>query len=203
MAVAVERRPPPPKAPPPRRDDRGRGGPPPAPGAARRVGVWLLVGAVSLFFLALSSALLARQGGLDWVRVSPPRVLWLSTAAILTSSGLLEAARSALRRGHRGEFGRRLGASALLGVGFLAAQLSAWRALAHQGVYLATNPHASYVYLLTGAHAAHLLGGLVWFGALVGRARRGAIDPDRIGDFAVYWHFLAGLWVYLFAVLFL
>ncbi|MDR5709666.1 MAG: cytochrome c oxidase subunit 3 [Armatimonadota bacterium] len=202
MAVTVrDLAPPPPKAPPP--DDRGPGGPPPAPRVTTRVGVWLLVGAVSLFFLALTSALLARQAGLDWGRTSLPRILWLSTAAILASSALLEAARASLRRDHHEGFRRRLQVSALLGVGFLAAQLTAWRTLVHQGVHLATNPHTSYFYLLTGAHAVHLLGGLVWFGAMVRATRRGAADPERIGDFAVYWHFLAGLWVYLFAVLFL
>jgi len=204
MTVTVrEVAPPPPKVPSPPAEGRGPGGPPPAPQVARRVGVWLLVGAVTIFFLALTSALLARQAGLDWGRIPPPRILWFSTAAIVASSALLEAARTALRRDRCAGFRRRLEGSALLGAGFLAAQITAWRALVHQGVYLVTHPHASYFYLLTGAHAAHLLGGLIWFGRLVRTSRRGAVDPERIADFAVYWHFLAGLWVYLVAVLFL
>ncbi|MCS7173585.1 MAG: cytochrome c oxidase subunit 3 [Armatimonadetes bacterium] len=202
MAVAVEKRPPPPQAPPPR-DDRGWGGPPPAPRVATRVGVWLLVGAVAIFFLGLTSALLARREGLEWGPVRTPGILWASTALILTSSLLLERARAVLRGDRRQAFYGRLRSSLVLGVGFLAAQAGAWWSLLHRGVHLATSPHAAYFYLLTGAHAVHLLGGVAWFGALVRNARRGQVDPERVGDFAVYWHFLAGLWVYLFAVLFL
>ena len=49
----------------------------------------------------------------------------------------------------------------LLGLGFLVSQLIAWRQLAAQGIYLASNPHSSFFYLLTGAHAVHSLGGLL------------------------------------------
>ena len=45
-------------------------------------------------------------------------------------------------------------ATACLGAGFLAAQITAWRELVDQGAYLASNPHSSFFYLFTGLHAA-------------------------------------------------
>jgi cytochrome c oxidase subunit 3 len=204
MAVTVrEVAPPPPRVPeePPRRD-RGPEDRPWTPRPAVRLGIWLLVGAIAMFFVALTSALMTRRAGADWAGIAAPRILWASTAAILASSLALESARRSLRQGRFGTFRRGFRISALLGGLFLACQLLAWRALVSQGVYLSTNPHASYFYLLTAAHAAHLLGGLIWFGVLLGAATRLRRLVDRVDDFALYWHFLALLWVYLFAVLF-
>jgi cytochrome c oxidase subunit 3 len=94
----------------------------------------------------------------------------------------------------------------LLGVVFLAGQLLAWRQLAAQGIFLGTSPHGSFFYLLTGTHGLHLLGGIialtyVVFGSWRLRyTRRHHIAVDLT---ALYWHFMDGLWVYLFVLLFL
>jgi cytochrome c oxidase subunit 3 len=97
-----------------------------------------------------------------------------------------------------------LGATVVLGFGFLAGQWMAWRQLADRGFYLATSPSSSFVYLLTAAHAVHLAGGLLvllYAGAtsLLHKpveARRIVVDVA-----AWYWHFLALLWIYIFALL--
>ena len=73
------------------------------------------------------------------------------------------------------------------------------------GVYLSTNPHSAFFFLLTGLHGLHLAGGLFGLAYALGRTRRarsaavalGAVDPA-----AIYWHFLTVLWLYLFAILF-
>ena len=83
-------------------------------------------------------------------------------------------------------------------------QWMAWRQLASQGVYLATNASSSFAYLLTATHAVHLLGGIV---ALVcaltlslqpRQPERQYIIVDTAGW---YWHFMAVLWIYVFALL--
>jgi len=97
-----------------------------------------------------------------------------------------------------------LGLSIVLGIGFLVGQWLAWRALVGEGVYLATAPSSSFVYLLTGAHAVHLLGGLL---ALLAAYAEGvlhrSIDSRRVlVDVAAwYWHFMALLWIYILALL--
>jgi cytochrome c oxidase subunit 3 len=136
---------------------------------------------------------------------------------ILASSVTFEAARRAEKSGRPGVYRRWLLASLALGFGFLVSQLLAWRELVGQGIYLATNPHSSFFYLLTGLHAIHLLGGILGLTYLAIRARRetaavsvsGAgndIDRKRrasVDAIGLYWHFMDGLWVYLFALLFL
>jgi cytochrome c oxidase subunit 3 len=97
-----------------------------------------------------------------------------------------------------------LGLTVLLGFGFLAGQVMVWNSFRHQGVYLASNPSGSFFYLLTGLHALHLLGGLialVWI--LIGSWRHMKIASQRIAVDVTgwYWHFMALLWIYLFALL--
>jgi cytochrome c oxidase subunit 3 len=112
---------------------------------------------------------------------------------------------------------KRSSITALFGILFLIGQLGAWRQLAANGVYLPSNPHSSFFYILTGAHVAHLLGGLLALAYLLIRTLPGssapspprAIDHDErlapimtLNLCATYWHFVDGLWVYLFVVLF-
>jgi cytochrome c oxidase subunit 3 len=91
-----------------------------------------------------------------------------------------------------------------LGLLFATGQWLAWQALAASGVFLASNPHSSFFYMLTGVHLAHLFGGLVWFVAVQNRVRRLRYTPgeDGLRLFATYWHFLAVVWAYLLFLLF-
>jgi cytochrome c oxidase subunit 3 len=92
----------------------------------------------------------------------------------------------------------------LLGFGFVLAQIAAWRELSATGVYLASNPHSSFFYVLTGVHVVHVVAGLVWYLVALLRLRRMAFVPgeDPLRLFAIYWHFLAVLWAYLLFLLF-
>jgi len=136
-----------------------------------------------------------------------PRILWLSTALILLSSVTFEAARRSLRASFSSAYSRWLALTVSLGFGFLALQLIAWRQLARQGIYLATNPHSSFFYLLTAVHGLHLSVGLIALAFLLVRtARTGKSDPGKqisITDgVVIYWHFMDFLWLYLFVLLF-
>ncbi len=201
MTVTLER-PAPPKAPP--APPRGNGGSRGRPDRERSSAlfVWLVVAAVGMFFLGLSSALLSRMGSVGWVPAPRPPVLWPGTAALLGSSAALEAARRAARRGVLDRARVRLAWGVALGTGFLAAQLIGWGWLSSSGVGVAANPGASYFYVLSGAHLLHVVGGLVWWVLALWRTRSQAPAAVDLSSLSVYWHFLAGLWVWLFVVLF-
>ncbi len=176
----------------------------PAPTTAL-VGVGALLTAVVMLFVAFTSAYLARRQEDGWLPIAVPQVLWLTTAILLASSGTLEWARSRIGRGDAAGFRRGLAATAALGILFVLGQLAAWRQLSAQGLYLASTPHSAFFYLLTGAHGLHLLGGLGALGVVLLRAHRGAYtarDHTGVRVFALYWHFMDGLWLYLFGLLF-
>ena len=139
-----------------------------------------------------------------------PRLVLLSTALILASSFTLEKAKNKLKAVLLAEHKRWLLVTVLLGAGFLVSQLFAWQELRRQGIYVASNPHSSFFYLLTATHGLHLIGGLLALTFLLLRTWRkdtstsvsnrhqGAADAVSI-----YWHFMDALWIYLFLLLFL
>ncbi|HEY6331479.1 MAG TPA: cytochrome c oxidase subunit 3 [Blastocatellia bacterium] len=177
-----------------------------------KIAVWVVLVGVLMLFVALSSAYLVRRTkGLsdsqyfDWVPLSLPRVLWLNTGVILLSSVTLEAARRLLKRGRFVAFNRYITGTAILGVAFLAGQLVAWRQLARQGIYIKSNPHGSFFYLLTCLHGLHLLGGLVAIVYVMFRGWRFEFGPRQdtaVSATSIYWHFMDFLWVYLLVLLF-
>jgi cytochrome c oxidase subunit 3 len=175
-----------------------------------RIGMWVALASIAMLFTALSSAYIVRAGAsTDWVAITMPRVLLLSTALIIVSSVTLEISRRSLRSGSFSGYGRWLLITTVLGLGFLASQWLAWKQLAKQGVYLVSNPHSSFFYLLTAAHAVHLIGGLLmliflWIRSLVKKEAKVTATSKAVADAAsIYWHFMDALWIYLFLLLFL
>jgi cytochrome c oxidase subunit III len=178
------------------------------PPSSRRyyTGVALAIVSILMFFMALASAFLVRRGtSNDWIPVHLPPVLWLNTVVLLGSSGTLELARRRLAKSDVSGFRKLWLVTTAFGAIFLAGQFFAWRQLAAQGVFIATNPASSFFYIFTAAHAAHLFGGL---GALLfvslrkfERARVSLPVASEITSY--YWHFMDALWVFLLALLYL
>jgi cytochrome c oxidase subunit 3 len=179
-----------------------------------RIGMWVAVASILMLFMALTSAYVFRAGTAGWQSIGIPPMLWVSTAIIIASSVAFEKARKSLRRDDRSLYRRWLTVAVALGFAFLASQLLAWRELIGQGVYLSSNPHSSFFYMLTALHGLHLAGGICGLCYLLLRAGRRArtgederatevkrrAAADAVG---IYWHFMDGLWVYLFVLLFL
>ncbi len=186
-------------------DDRLRFSP-----ARYRLGVWVAIAGIVMLFTALASSYIVRSASSnDWQPLVMPKVLWLSTAVIAISSITIEFARRSLKQNSDSRYGSWLMVTAGLGLVFVVSQYLAWRALARQGIYVSSNPHSSFFYLFTGAHAVHLLGGIIALAYLIlrTRTRRDTVDGElkRIGaaDAAtIYWHFMDGLWICLFLLLF-
>jgi len=175
-----------------------------------RLGVLVGIASILMMFTALASAYVVRSGmttSLDWTGGRMPGFAYVSTALIVLSSLTFSRARASL--GHAEGAGYRLWLliTLLLGLGFLASQVLAWRQLVGAGFYLATNPHSSFFYVLTGLHAVHLLGGILALAALYlyGRRAQGpGADVKRRGltdAVGIYWHFMDALWVFLFLLL--
>ncbi len=130
-------------------------------------GFYALAGAVTMAFMALTSAMVVRRGlGGDWTGIPLPSIVWINAAVLVLSSIWLERGRAT--------------AAALLGALFLAGQCWAWRDLA-----IAAGPGNSFFFVFTGLHAAHVLGGIAGFRMARPAAAR------------LYWHLLTGLWIYL------
>ena len=187
-----------------RRDGDGGDRPSASPRTLLRFGIWLLLGTLSMMFIGFTSAYMVRRVAADWRALPFPSVLPWNTAALVLSSVCLQLARRALAGWDLARAQRWMAATGVLGVLFALGQVLAWRQLDAAGVFLHSNPHSSFFYLLSGIHLVHLAGGLLWFGATFSGLRRMAYAPgqDGLGLFAIYWHFLGALWAYLLVLLY-
>ena len=170
-----------------------------------KLGVWIGMCGILMFFAALTSAMIVRQGlSGDWAPVSLPAVLYVSTAVLLASSFTIERARREAVLGNTARLRHWLNLSGCVGLAFLACQLMGWQDLAGRGLYLASNPANSFYYLLTAAHGLHLLGGIAVMGYVWARTRSARPWPTRLAvveGAALYWHFLDALWIYILGLL--
>jgi cytochrome c oxidase subunit III len=185
--------------------DRRRKWPPISP---RRYSTGVTLGIISIlmFFMALASTfIVVRRSTPTWVPVHLPTVVWINTALLILSSLTLELARRRLAVSDVQGFRKLWSYSTLLGLLFLVGQLVAWRILVAQGVYVASNQASSFFYIFTGAHAAHLLGGLcaLLYVSFRNFQKAHVSLPVAASLTSYYWHFMDGLWVFLLALLYL
>ena len=167
---------------------------------------------ITVLFVTIAIVYFARsRSSFHWDPVAAPSFLWLSTALMLVSSWTLENARRNYRRFRIDAYARWLLVSFSLGLAFIVSQLLALRQLLGQGIYLRHNPHSSLFYVVTGAHALHLMGGMAALFYLLIRASLAMRDTrlelarqnTLVRVSTLYWHFLDALWVLLFAMLLL
>ena len=181
-----------------------------AKSGASQSGIWVGIFAITMSFAAFTSALFVREGAaVDWNHIALPPILYANTLALLLSSATLYqswrtlAGESTVNIGAaRRGLGWLMGTLAL-GVVFVGGQYEAWRQLAAQGLYLATNPNSSFYYVLTAMHGLHLLAGMAALVFVIIRlvSRPKALRRSTLEATATYWHFMGVLWLYLLVVL--
>src|SRR5216684_1428115 len=138
-----------------------------------------------MMFVSFTSAMIVRRGvSFDWRPTGIPRLFWLNSAVLVASSLTLELARRGTRSGIAETFRKWWWITTALGVAFLSGQVIAWQQLAASGVYMSSNPSSSFLYLLSGTHGLHLLGGVV---ALIVVALRRTVSRVPVEAIALYW----------------
>jgi cytochrome c oxidase subunit 3 len=176
--------------------------PPPA-----STGIWVGLAAITMTFAAFTSALIVRQGSApDWQHFTLPSILYLNSLIIIASSVTLEIARRQITgfMGARAEGAapsRWLYITLVLGLLFVVGQTFAWLQLRSQGLVISTNISYSFFYVLTVAHAIHLLGGLGGLVRVIGKVNHSALRRSTLNATSLYWHFMGALWLYLLLLL--
>ena len=179
-----------------------------APLAMGRLGMKILVLALSMLFAAsILGYLVIRFRAPAWPPPGVPRLpgtLWISTLIIVISSFTMQAAVRAVRADRQRALRTGMALTMLLGVAFLVSQTLNWFALVAANLTARTNLYGFTFFMLTGLHAAHVVGGIIPLAVVTARAFRGryssAFRPG-VEYCAIYWHFLAVVWVVLFALL--
>lgn len=165
-------------------------------------GMMVALGAIAMFFVALASALVVRKGlAADWQPFELPRILWLNTLILVTSSVTLVDSRRRFLAQQFEEFLHWWRVTAILGIFFLAGQAIAWWRLASSGIFLSTSPNSGFFYVFTVAHGLHLVGGIAGL-LVVGRWSTGPMLRKTATEVvALYWHCMTALWLGVFLLL--
>jgi cytochrome c oxidase subunit 3 len=170
--------------------------------------MWIFLATLAVLFLAaIVGYLVVRLKAADWPPPGMPRLpagLWTATALLVAGSVTIHRAWRLIRAGERSASTRWLGVTLLLGCAFLGAQSWNWWGLIRLHLTATSNLYAFTFFMLTGLHAAHVVGGIALLATVFARSRRGRYGSGHhpgVTYAAMYWHFLDAIWLLLFAVM--
>jgi cytochrome c oxidase subunit III len=166
---------------------------------------------VTVTFAALVLVFVLRsRTAFNWTHIFLPPLLWLDTLILIASSTTFAVGHRKLRADDQLGFFRWIRYTAVLGVLFLLGQFVVWWQILGSGQLMRNNPHSSFFFILSGMHGVHILVGLGGLAVLLYRTQEPASGPrwqmhTRVlaNAVAIFWHYLDGLWVVLFALLLL
>lgn len=167
------------------------------------LGVALFIASESIFFLAIIVSFIAlRPLGLETAKaeLDLPRTFIFSLFLFSSSATMTIAER---RRSRDGVLW--LVVTALLGAVFIAGQGLEYARLLDSGISPRSGMFGTTFFTLTGLHGLHVLVGLTAIAGLAIAARRAArgVAATAWECVAWYWHFVDGVWVVVFSVVYL
>lgn len=178
-------------------------------GKSKIFAMFLLIVVLMTFGGVISAyVVIATNGVLEWRPFNLPFQVYISTLLILASSLTYIIGQNAVFRNEQPKAKNWLLGTTVLGGIFISSQILVWIALVNRGYYMASNPYASFFYILTALHAVHVLGGIIALGYIVLQnwyptENENNIERRREISSAVgwYWHFMGGLWMVLILLL--
>ena len=169
--------------------------------------LWIGMASIVMFFGGLTSAVIVKHGEGGWQGFELPLAFWVSTAIIIVSSITFNWALSSAKKDQQTMLKNGVALTLVLGIGFVISQFMGWGVLKDQGIYFTGKTQqasGSYFLVLTWAHFAHLIGGIISLIVVLVNSSRGKYNSKNLLGLqlsATYWHFLGGLWIYLFLFL--
>ena len=168
--------------------------------------LWVGIGSIMMMFAGLTSAYIVKRNQANWVSFELPVAFWYSTAVIILSSLTIFMATKAFKERAMTRYRTLVAVTLGLGVLFIILQLIGFRQLWHVGITLTANVSYSFLYIIVGIHAAHVIGGIIALivmslKAFSNKIRNYSTVPVEL--ISTYWHFVDILWIYLLIFLLL
>lgn len=169
-------------------------------------GLYISFASILMMFAALTSAYIVKHAQGDWLEFALPSHFYFSTAVLVLSSITLHISYSSFLKSKEMPYKSLLVASFILGTTFVVLQFQGWFTLFAAGVDMKANVSGSFLYLITGLHALHILGGIaaILVALLHAFTLPFVVTPKRRTRFKLvvhYWHFVDILWIYLLTFL--
>lgn len=172
----------------------------------KKFALWLFMVTVVMIFAALTSAYIVRQAEGNWLDYDLPQVFWFTSGVVVLSSLFLHWAYISAKKDNLSQLRIGMSMAVLLGIVFLVGQWYSWVALVDRQVFFVGNPSGSFLYVFTGLHAVHLISGVIFLIIVLISSFRYKVHSQAMNTMEMvtsYWHFLGGLWIYLFMFLLL
>jgi cytochrome c oxidase subunit III len=176
----------------------------------KKFALWLFMVSVIMIFGALTSAYIVRQAEGNWLDFEMPSMFFITTGLILSSSVTMHWAYFAVKKDKLETAKVAMSITAVLGVAFLVGQFLGWKQLVENGVYLVSRESSgvsgSFLYVISGLHGLHVVSGVIVLLVMLGFVFRAKVHSRNLAPIEMcttYWHFLDGLWLYLFVFLIL
>jgi heme/copper-type cytochrome/quinol oxidase subunit 3 len=173
------------------------------------VGIGAFIFSEVTFFGALIVAFLeyrTRSPGPGPHDLDVPRTLLFSLFLFASSGTVYLAERRLAKDDQRGFFTWWL-VSIGLGAVFLIGQVTEYGRLYADGITIGTNLFTSAFFTLTGFHGLHVFIGLIALSVIGLLARAGDFRGGRrraaVDGVSIYWHFVDGIWVVIFSLVYL
>lgn len=168
----------------------------------QKFALWVGIAGIIMMFAAFTSAYVVRRASGNWYEFKLPNIFFVSTAIMVLSSITLHISYTAFKNGKEQMYKLLLLVTFLLGLIFIVTQYLGWQALDAIGATFTINPSSSFIYVISGLHAAHVLGGMGALAVALTHAYALPFKPtlrrrQRFDLVVHYWHFVDLLWVYL------
>lgn len=168
--------------------------------------LWISFASIIMMFGALTSAYIVKSAAGNWLEYLLPTQFYVSTVVVVLTSLFLHISFSSFIKQKEWVYKTFMILAFIAGISFVVIQYYGWNSLYAQGVDLKASVSGSFMYLITGLHAVHILGGVA---ALVVAMIHAFTLPFVVTEkrklrykmVCHYWHFVDFLWIYLFGFL--
>ena len=171
---------------------------------AKKFALWLFIVSICMLFAGLTSAYIVKKSDGKWLQFEMPEMFLYSTLVLVLSSIAMHF--TYLKAKHNSIKAVKIGiaSTALIALVFFYMQYLSWVKLVSYNIFLVGNPAGSFVYIFSGLHLAHLIGGLVFLFVVFINTMNYKVHSKSmlaIEMCTTYWHFLGLLWIYLYIFL--
>ncbi|WP_379132188.1 cytochrome aa3 quinol oxidase subunit III [Paenibacillus sp. sgz500958] len=173
-------------------------------------GFWIFLGAeIALFatlftvYFVMVTRFASGPSGAELFEINP---VLIETFLLLTSSFTIGLAVHAMRHGYKKAMMVFMGATLLMGLGFLGIEITEFVTYVNEGATLQTSGFLSSLFVLLGTHGAHVTFGFLWGTGIMIQLWRQGINPATANKsfiFSLYWHFLDVVWIFIFSFVYL
>lgn len=163
---------------------------------------------ISMTFAGLTSAYIVSKARPDWLKdFDLPVSFSISTIIIILSSLSMWLAKKSVFKNQVKNANKWLLITFSLAIFFIFLQISGFNSIINQGYFFTgaqSTVTTSFLYVLTALHLLHLFAGLIVLIVVLANNHKEKYIKEKLGfELAVtFWHFLGGLWLYLFVFLY-